>query len=388
MPLHANSQFLVNSLHALPLLDGRFSNMTLVNYNSVADQRRGCFSLVFRARDETSQCDVALKFFDPQSLTDTYRLTAFRREHQILTNLLRVNRCLQLASGLNTYKMPVVASGLTITLPCEYFAIEWIEDEIDQYFLCQESFTALEKLILFDKIALSIATLHSKDVFHRDLKPDNIRRTKRAGLEIAIPIDLGTAARADSANLAPGYANPVGAGAYAAPEAHCRLAGNRVLGKFTDLYALGCLLFELFNRDLHIKAVISRNPNFTLLLLAMGSTIDFSRSDLEQKMAWDKQITRYSNSFTPSPINGAGSDVPPGIASLLNEILMSLTNIDYRLRPDILWVRRKVASAIKILTNEAAYQSRLIASRQKRQRRLDSIRVREERLENILAITS
>lgn len=228
MPLPSVSQFLVDDLQALPLLDGRFEGMTLVNFNSAQDQRRGCFSLVFRAHDQDNGRDVALKFFDPSRAMDEYRLKAFHREHEILEHLLGVDHCLQLASDLKTYQLQVpIKMGPTISLHCEYFAVEWIEEEIDKYFLCQEQFSALEKLMLFASLAASVEILHLREVFHRDLKPDNLRLAARNGSNDVIPIDLGTAARFSSAPIQTSYADSVGASAYASPEAYCGRRASR-----------------------------------------------------------------------------------------------------------------------------------------------------------------
>jgi len=87
MPLHTNNQLLISTLEAMPLLDGRYEGMKFVNYNSLKDEKRGCFSLVFRAFDRLNQKTVALKFYDidPQRMMDIYRQQSFQREHEILT---------------------------------------------------------------------------------------------------------------------------------------------------------------------------------------------------------------------------------------------------------------------------------------------------------------
>ena len=371
----------MDNLQALPLLDGRFEGMSLVNFDSAQDQRRGCFSLVFRAIDRDTGRLVALKFFDPQSVMDVYRLNAFRREHEILRGLIGVGRCLQLASGLNTYQLRIPTNaGATVTLPCEYFAVEWIDEEIDRYFFCQEQYSAIEKLTLFAGIASSVEVLHAKQVFHRDLKPDNLRLVIRNGRPDVVAIDLGTAARLSSAPIQAGYFSSVGAPAYASPEAHCGLAGNRRIAQFTDLYAIGCMLFELFNKDLYINAVLMRNATFPVMLTALGGHINRGASELEQEKDWVKAISVMGNSLVPVPINGAGSDVPPGIVPMLNEVLLGLTHVDFRRRPGIGWVRKRVDSAIKVLTNEKLYNQRLERARDIRQRRIDKINEREARL--------
>lgn len=137
MPLSPNSQLLVNTLQATPLLDGQFENIKLVNFDSVTNQKRGCFSLVFSAHDRVEDSPVALKFYDidPLAMNDSYRRNAYRREHEILQVLLNKERCLQLASALSTFNLVIqIAPGQQVTLPCEYFAVEWIDTDIDDYF--------------------------------------------------------------------------------------------------------------------------------------------------------------------------------------------------------------------------------------------------------------
>lgn len=385
MPLHPTSQFLVDAIHACPLLDGRFEAMQLVNFDSVADVRRGCLSLVFRARDTATGQDVALKFFDPPSAMNAYRLAAFRREHEILNSLLGVDRCLQVASGLRGYDLVIpTASGPSVTLPCEFFAVDWIDGDIEKYFFCQEKFGAAEKLRLFSSIATSVQVLHSREVFHRDLKPDNLRLMFENGRMIVVPIDLGTAAKVTSSTIQGVYADSAGAPAYGSPEARCGLAGNRKLARQTDLYALGCLLFELFNKDYFFKAMLARNHTYAVVMTVLGTQVNRTASESVQQREWDAAIAKHGNSFVPVPVNGAGSDVPPGIAPILNEILLSLTHVDYRRRPNLQWVQRKIASALMVLGNEKLYQARVVQAREVRRRRLERLAKRELRAAKLL----
>jgi serine/threonine protein kinase len=382
MPLPPNSKYLVDTLQALPLLDGRFEGMRIVNVNSIGDERRGCFSLVFWANDLDTGKPVALKFFDPQRTGDTYRIAAFRREHEILQQLLGSPNCLQLESGLNTYQLPIpTPTGLIVTLPCEYFAIEWVPEEIDDYFLRQQNFSVIDRLYLYCDIVKSVSALHAREVFHRDLKADNIRSDARDGVRTAVPIDMGTAARYESAMIESSYAAQVGALGYASPEAQCGLAGNRKVARLTDYYALGCMLFELFNQDYFFHALRRRNGNYDLLLAAMRALVDSSGDQARQLASWNQAMDRLANTVLPVPIAGPGSDVPPGVAPILNEVLAAVTHTDLRSRPKSLeWVRSKIGSAIRALQNERDYQRRLAHTREMRRRRVERARQREARL--------
>lgn len=381
MPLHHNSQLLVNELEALPLLAGRFSNIKLANYDSVAGEKRGCFSLVFSADDALTGEQVALKFFDLDSrvLTDKYRRAAFDREQDILASLIDKGRCLQLVANMDVYELNVPIGGNQIvTLPCSFFAVQWVSESIDGYFF-DSTIAAVEKLKIFNEIVLAVEALHRNGVFHRDLKADNLRALQTGIRKVVIAIDLGTAARFLSGFLSNGYGGPVGALGYASPEAVCGLAGNRTLAPYTDVYALGCLLFELFNPLLFYSCRQANNPTFDIILAAMNTHLIGANTEIEQIRAWRKALSRHASGVSPSKIDGIDSTVPPGIAQILNEVLEGLTDIDYAKRPKNLeLVRRKILSAIKILENQKMYDKKIERQKQERQRRKDKLRLKEQ----------
>ena len=383
MPLHENNRLLAEALERLPLLDGRFRDMKLVNFDSASDQKRGCLSLVFRAYDTVEEAEVALKFYDldPGLASDMYRLASFHRECEILSRLLNVARCLQIVKAMGSYNLVIdLAPGSAVTLGCRYFAVEWIADDIDDYFLKQETFQAIEKLRLFKDIVLAVEALHKHDVFHRDLKVDNLREYEVAGTRSVVAIDLGTAARLDSAPIAVAYGTQVGARAYASPEAICGLAGIRDLGPVSDTYALGCLLYELFNRDLFYQALRACNTNFDARLAAMGLSVPKSAPAARQLAEWKDSLAVLAVGVTCPQIDGLGTSTPSALGPLLNPLLSSLTHTDFRKRPTLELVRRTIWSAITLLKNEQACRLRVSQMRARRQRRLAKLAAKEQRL--------
>lgn len=375
MTLSPNSQYLVNTLEALPLLDGRFEKIKLVNFNSFNNKKRGCFSLVFSAHDILADVPVALKFYDihPDLINNDYRRACFRREHEILQVVMNKKRCLQLASALSTYSLNVpISPGHNATLPCEYFAVEWIEDDIDDYFFLQENIESLNKLYLFNELTLAVEALHRNEVFHRDLKRDNFRQYQEALKRVVVAIDLGTAARYDSGKIQQDYQHQVGASGYAAPEAIYGLAGHRKLAPYTDCYALGCLLYELFNRDYFFREWQIRNPRGHVIQSLMGLELQGKTNDADKLAAWRMALGKFSSGFEPVRMDGAGSTVPQGIASILNEVLRSLTHVNFSNRPiNLEWVRVRIWSAIRVLQNEKLYQRKLAKSKEMRRRRIE-----------------
>ena len=78
-----------------------------------------------------------------------------------------------------------------------------------------------------------------------------------------VPIDLGTAIDLASSPIgaASDYDHPVGASGFSPLEAQVGLANLRGLAKATDVYALGCLLHDLFNLDFHFMRLWN-DPGF------------------------------------------------------------------------------------------------------------------------------
>lgn len=385
--MHPNSSYLIQHLEALPLLDGRYRDIKVMSINRATGVRRGCFSLVFRAFDELEDQFVALKFFDiaPDNLRMIYRREAFRREHAVLQALMSKERCLQLASSLKHFDIPLPGSG-GAEVPCEYFAVEWIDQEIDHYFLEQQTFGALEKLRLFNEIVLAVEALHRHTVFHRDVKADNLRAYTKALKRIVVAIDLGTAALWDSPAALDEYSCQVGHQAYSPPEAICYFAGDREIAPFSDVYALGCLLYELFNLESFFVAQRQVNANYDMFVAAMYTKIGAATTPDMRLEVWKTEVNKICKSIVSPPIDGIGSSVPEGIASVLNPVVALLTHADFRQRPKLEVVRRRIWAAIRALENEREYQFRLAQARDRRKKREEKVRRREARLLTALSL--
>ena len=184
--------------------------------------------------------------------------------------------------------------------------------------------------------------------------------------------------------IAAGYAGPVGATSYSAPETFCDLAGNRDIAKYTDVYALGCLLFELFNPGAFYFQVQS-NPNYMPVLAALAVRLQLSPPQKRVDI-WRREISQLARGITNVPIDGPGNTAPPSVAQLLQELLNDLTQFDFNRREsDLEAIHRRTRSAIKVLANEDAYQERLQRKRSLRVQRSEKIRRRDERLAQFLA---
>ena len=94
-----------------------------------------------------------------------------------------------------------------------------------------------EELIwkLFLQISIGVAYLHSKKILHRDLKSFNIFLTDNLKVKIG---DLGVAKKLEKGKFATTF---IGTPYYLSPE----ICNNKEYNNKSDVWAVGCLLFEL-----------------------------------------------------------------------------------------------------------------------------------------------
>lgn len=377
-----NRTLLTEYLQALPLFENRYTQLKWLNPPQSNGQKRGNFSLVFSAMDQLDGKKIAIKFFDPTVLSDTYRLESFKREPIILEGLKDKPRCLQLLSPLKKFdfeiKDPSTGTVLAV-LPCHFFALEWIENDIDDFFLKQEEFEAIAKLDVFNGILLSVEALHRYEVFHRDLKKDNFRITNCKN-KIIKTIDMGTAAGHDVPQMLKQYDSPVGFLPYSAPEAYCGFSGDRVIGKYTDFYALGALLFELFNTEMFHTAHHEKQ-NFNLVMAAMITDLIVKTSLGDKLRAWKENCRMTKHMISYPKVEEGFSSAPKAITQELNNLINQLTQFDFYDRlADFNIIRQRINSMKNILQYRALEQRELERRKKWREKRIQNIETRERRI--------
>ncbi|MCU0633800.1 MAG: protein kinase [Gemmatimonadaceae bacterium] len=190
-----------------------------------AEMGRGATAAVYRARDTRLGRDVAIKLFD-RSATALFGVDRFLRE-------------IALEARLNhPLIVPLLDTGEVDGTP--YFIMPCIEGESLRARLQRQRELPLDEAVHITRdVATALAYAHAQGVIHRDIKPENILLTGGT----AVVADFGIARiltdAAGSRLTATGVA--LGTVPYMSPE---QAMADAVLDARSDIYSLGCVLFE------------------------------------------------------------------------------------------------------------------------------------------------
>lgn len=387
MGITGKEQSVIDQVEACTEIAGRFSNVECINAN-IGGQRQGCFSLVFKAYDLAEGQDVILKFLSPEVMGNKYRVDSFSRESDILNSLNSKQRCINLIYGPDTFQWKLeVTPGTKYDFDLAYFVTEFLPEEVEPFFLNQTSHLALTKLKIFRSIVLAVAAIHQSDISHRDIKPDNFRGIYVDSGEFLVKvIDYGTAAHYSSPLVTTDTNYPdmsVGASAFSAPEQLVGMASNRDIGKLTDIYALGTLLYQLFN--LRIFAHPRATSEFTQVISFLHMTMGGKSMD-EKVQIWAEEVPKFKHQLEPPTIDCSGHSVPPSLIDILGDTQRRMTLFDYRERlSDLSFVVKRVDSAIRVLEN-IELDRHLSKQREiKKQQREQKVAYQKQKLEEFLA---
>jgi tetratricopeptide (TPR) repeat protein/predicted Ser/Thr protein kinase len=185
----------------------------------------GGMGAVCEAEDTQLNQTVAIKVVRSQEV-DEESLARFRREGQTMTMLSHPN----IVSVLDTGK-----EGETCFIVMEFIAGQSLQD-----FMASQPDRRIampSALSIASQITQALQHAHSHGILHRDIKPANIMISADEQAKLA---DFGIAKTLGLATLTQ-TGDVVGTAAYMAPEQ----ALGEALDARSDLYSLGCVLFEM-----------------------------------------------------------------------------------------------------------------------------------------------
>ena len=234
-PLELTSSVLGTQSQAAPFQEMALGpGARLGPYEIVAALGAGGMGEVYRAHDTRLSRDVAIKTLPPTFTDNTERVARFRREARML-------------ASLNHPKIAAIY-GLEKSGDLNHLVMELVEGEI-----LSGPLPVDKALDYARQVAEALEAAHAKGIIHRDIKPANVKVTPEGrvkvldfGLAKAVvgpeesqdPFQLNT-----STGLGTLAGHIVGSPAYMSPE---QARGNQV-DERTDIWAFGCLLYELLS---------------------------------------------------------------------------------------------------------------------------------------------
>ncbi len=184
---------------------------------------KGGMGIVYKARDNRLNRDVAIKFLPPLLSLDERAKKRFLNEARMAATLDHPNVC-------TIYETGETETG-TLYMVMRYYEGETLRDRLKHGPLPVD-----RALDIIRQTAKGLLAAHKQGLVHRDIKPANLIITKDGTVKI---LDFGIAKAAQS-GLTQTEWNP-GTAAYMAPE---QVKGEQV-GPGADIWALGVLFYEM-----------------------------------------------------------------------------------------------------------------------------------------------
>src|SRR5215468_4646957 len=212
------------------------SGTLLEHYRILDVLGAGGMGTVYRARDLKLDRDVAIKVLPREFSMDSERLQRFSREAKLLAAL----------------NHPHIAAifGLVESQDVRGLVLELVEGPTLADRLAKGPVPVDEALSVALQITQAVEAAHGQEIIHRDLKPANIKLTSGGQVKV---LDFGLAkalTKASPADAPPDLsfdgvlsAEPriAGTAAYMSPEQ----ARGAAVGKGSDIWAFGCIVYEL-----------------------------------------------------------------------------------------------------------------------------------------------
>lgn len=184
---------------------------------------RGGMGVVFRARDQRLERNVALKLLAPELASDERFRARFLRESVLLASLDHPN------------VIPIYDAGEADGRL--FIAMRYVEGGDLRDVLRAGPLEPEPALEFCSQVADALDAAHERGLVHRDVKPSNVLLDERRHVYLA---DFGLTRHVASGDAPALEARSLGTIDYIAPE---QIRGEEIDGR-ADLYSLGCLLYE------------------------------------------------------------------------------------------------------------------------------------------------
>ena len=248
-----------------------FIGRQLGSYKVLSLVGAGGMGEVYKARDTKLGREVALKVLPSAYVRDPEWVARFEREARML-------------AALNHPNIATI-HGLEQSEGAQYLVMELVLGETLAERLRTRPLEVEEVLRIAEQITEALEAAHEKGIVHRDLKPVNVKVTPEGRVKV---LDFGLAKAfvgdvdqdlSQAATLGPTEEGRIlGTPAYMSPEQ----ARGKPVDKRTDIWAFGCVLYELLTGKQAfrgetlsdtIAAVLGQEPDWQALPLSTPAKV-------------------------------------------------------------------------------------------------------------------
>ena len=262
-------------------------------YRLIAEKGRGAFGEVWLAHDEQIDLDVAIKIYialDDRGIED------FKSEYKTAYALNHPNL-------LHAYHFDVIEKRPFLVMP---FCPGSAEDLIGT-----KDESAIWRFI--HDVSSGLAYLHSKNILHRDIKPDNVLTDAEGDFLIT---DFGVSTKMKSTlrrNSTRSMTDDDISGTigYMAPELFSK---NPEAVKATDIWAFGATLFELINGELPFYGqggiMLEKGAEIPELKGAWSNDLRKTVEACLAKQPWDRPTAKQLEAYAAKCVAGNYEKAP------------------------------------------------------------------------------
>ena len=221
------------------------------HYSVERELGAGGMATVFLAREEHPSRRVAIKVLDPLVATRLLR-ERFLREVDLSSKLT------------HPHIVPIFAAGEVDGLL--YYVMPYLEGESLRSRLQRAPRPGLEETLHVARdVADALGYAHAQGVIHRDIKPENVLLS--GGHAVVADFGIARAISAAGSESLTRTGQSIGSPAYMSPE---QAVGSRELDARTDIYSLGCLLFEMLAGEPPVRSLLDQDVRNWGLLESRG----------------------------------------------------------------------------------------------------------------------
>jgi serine/threonine-protein kinase len=269
---------------------------------------RGGMGLVYRATQIAVDRSVALKLILPEYAADESFRGRFEREARLSAQLDHPNIVPVYEAGERDGQL--------------FLSMQFVEGtDLETVIQCEGPLHPRHVAGIVVQVASALDAAHARELVHRDVKPGNVLLAEEEGRVHAYLTDFGLSKLTTSTSGLTKTGRWVGSVDYAAPEQ----IQSRATDARTDVYALGCVLFQALSGDVPFpkprevsKIVAHLSEPVPSLLSSVPDCLEHERLDaiIARAMAKDPAERYSSAGELAGDLAGAAERTPRPTASI------------------------------------------------------------------------